>query len=69
MDKSSMMNQEIIKEALFRHGQAGGITADDLKKELKDIPAEEIDSVIDNLMFGGQLEESDDGKLIMNSYF
>ncbi len=64
-----MMNQEIIKEALFMHGQAGGITADDLKKELKDIPAEEIDSVIENLMFGGQLEESDDGKLIMNSYF
>lgn len=69
MDKSSIMNQEIIKEALFRHGQTGGITADDLKKELKDIPAEEIDSVIENLMFGGQLEESDDGKLIMNSYF
>ena len=69
MDKGSMMNQEIVKEALFRHGQAGGITAEGLKKELKDIPEDEIDSVIENLMFGGQLEETDDGRLIMNSYF
>ena len=64
-----MMNQEIIKEALFRHGQSGGISTDDLKSELKDIPADEIDSVIENLMFGGQLEETDDGKLLMVSYF
>ena len=42
MDKASMMNQEIIKEALFRHGQSGGITSDALKAELKDIPEEEI---------------------------
>ena len=64
-----MMNQEIVKEALFRHAQGGGISADDLKSELKDIPADEIDSVIENLMFGGQLEETDDGKLLMVSYF
>ena len=69
MDKSSMMNQEIIKEALFRHGQDGGITAEDLKSELKDIPGDEIDSVIESLMFSGQLEETDDGKLLMVSYF
>ena len=69
MDKASMMNQEIIKEALFRHGQSGGITSDALKAELKDIPEEEIDSVIENLMFGGQLEETDDGRLVMKSYF
>ena len=69
MDKSSMMNQEIIKEALFRHAQGGGISAEDLKSELKDIPGDEIDSVIENLMFGGQLEETDDGRLLMVSYF
>ena len=69
MDKSSMMNQEIIKEALFRHGQGGGISAEDLKSELKDIPEDEIDSMIESLMFGGQLEETDDGRLLMVSYF
>ena len=69
MDKSSMMNQEIIKEALFRHAQGGGISAEDLKSELKDIPWDDIDSVIENLMFGGQLEETDDGRLLMVSYF
>ncbi len=63
------MNQEIIKETLFRHGQAGGITVEKLKQELKDIPEDEIDSAIENLMFGGQLEETDDGRLVMNSYF
>ena len=69
MDKSSMMNQEIVKEALFRHGQSGGISADDLKSELKDIPEDEINSMIESLMFGGQLEETDDGKLLMVSFF
>lgn len=69
MDKSSMMNQEIVKEALFRHGQEGGITAEALKRELSDVPEETIDTVIENLMFGGQIEETDDGKLLMVSYF
>ena len=69
MDKGSMMNQEIIKDALFRHAQSGGVTVEKLKAELKDIPGEEIDSLIENLMFGGQLEETDDGRLLMNSYF
>ena len=69
MDTSAMMNQEIVKEALFKHGQAGGISMDDLKKELKDIPEDAIESVVENLMFGGQLEETDDGKLLMVSYF
>ena len=69
MDKGSMMNQEIIKETLFKYGQSGGVTVEHLKAELKDIPEEEIDSMIENLMFGGQLEETDDGRLLMNSYF
>jgi hypothetical protein len=69
MDTSAMMNQEIVKETLFKHGQAGGISMDDLKKELKDIPEDAIESVVENLMFGGQLEETDDGKLLMVSYF
>ena len=69
MDTSAMMNQEIVKEALFKHGQAGGISMDDLKKELKDIPEDAIESVVENLMFGGQLEETEDGKLLMVSYF
>ena len=69
MDTSAMMNQEIVKETLFKYGQSGGITMDDLKKELKDVPEDIIESVIENLMFGGQLEETDDGKLLMVSYF
>ena len=64
-----MMNQELIREALFKHSQSGGISASELKKELNDIPENEIDSMIENLMFGGQIEETDDGKLLMNSYF
>ena len=40
MDKGSMMNQEIIKDALFRHAQSGGVTVEKLKAELKDIPGE-----------------------------
>lgn len=69
MDAKSMMYQEMVKEALFRHSQTGGITSDDLKKELKDVPEDAIDSVIENYMFGGQIEETDDGKLLMNSFF
>ena len=69
MDTSAMMNQEIVKETLFKYGQSGGITMDDLKKELKDVPEDIIESVVENLMFGGQLEETDDGKLLMVSYF
>ena len=69
MDTSMMMNQEIIKETLFKYGQSGGISMDDLKKELKDIPEDVVESVVENLMFGGQLEETDDGKLLMVSYF
>ena len=69
MDTSAMMNQEIIKETLFKYGQSGGISMADLKKELKDIPEDAVESVVENLMFGGQLEETDDGKLLMVSYF
>ena len=69
MDTSAMMNQEIVKETLFKYGQSGGITMDDLKKELKDVPEDIIESAVENLMFGGQLEETDDGKLLMVSYF
>ena len=69
MDAKSMMYQEMVKEALFRHSQTGGITLDYLKKELKDVPEDAIDSVIENYMFGGQIEETDDGKLLMNSFF
>lgn len=64
-----MMNQEIVKEALFRHAQTGGITLKDLKKELKDVPEDVVDSVVENYMFGGQIEETDDGKLLMSSFF
>lgn len=69
MDTSAMMNQEIVKESLYRHGQNGGISMDDLKKELKDVPEDAIESVVENLMFSGQLEETDDGKLLMISYY
>ena len=69
MDANSVMNQEIVKEALFRHGQEDGITMDALKKELRDVPEDVIETVVENLMFGGQIEETDDGKLLMVSYF
>ena len=39
------------------------------EKELKDVPEDAIESVVENLMFGGQLEETDDGKLLMVSFF
>ena len=63
------MNQEIVKEALFKHTQSGGITLADLKAELKDVPEDIVDSVVENYMFGGQIEETEDGKLLMNSFF
>ena len=69
MDANSAMNQEIVKDALFRHAQEGGITMDALKNELKDVPEDVIETVVENLMFGGQIEETDDGKLLMVSYF
>ena len=69
MDANSAMNQEIVKDALFRHAQEGGITMDALKKELKDVPEDVIETVVENMMFGGQIEETDDGKLLMVSYF
>ena len=69
MKVDAMMYQEIVKEALFKHSQSGGITTDALKAELKDVPEDVIDSVIENYMFGGQIEETDDGKLLMTSYF
>ena len=69
MKVDAMMYQEIVKETLFKHSQSGGITAEALKAELKDVPEDVIDSVIENYMFGGQIEETDDGKLMMNSYF
>ena len=69
MKVDAMMYQEIVKEALFKQSQSGGITADALKAELKDVPEDVIDSVIENYMFGGQIEETDDGKLLMTSYF
>lgn len=69
MDANTAMNQEIVKDALFRHTQEGGITMEALKNELKDVPENVIESVVENLMFGGQIEETDDGKLLMVSYF
>ena len=69
MKVDAMMYQEIVKEALFKHSQSGGITTDALKAELKDVPEDVIDSVIENYMFGGQIEETEDGKLLMTSYF
>lgn len=69
MDVNSAMNQEIVKDALLRHAQTGGITLEELKSELKDVPEDAIESVVENLLFGGQLEESDDGKLLMVSFF
>ena len=69
MKVDAMMYQEIIKEALFKHSQSGGITIEALKAELGDIPEDAIDSVVENYMFGGQIEETEDGKLLMVSYF
>ena len=69
MDANSAMNQEIVKDALFRHAQEGGITMDALKKELKDVPEDVIETVVENMMFGGQIEETDNGKLLMVSFF
>ena len=42
---------------------------DDLKKELTDVPGDILETVVENLLFGGQLEETDDGKLLMISFF
>ena len=69
MDANSVMNQEIVKDALFRHAQGGGVSMKDLKAELKDVPEETIESMVENLLFGGQLEETDDGKLLMVNFF
>jgi len=69
MDANAMMYQEIVKETVFKHSQSGGITIEALKAELNDVPEDVIDSVIENYMFGGQIEETDDGKLLMTSYF
>ena len=63
------VDQEIIKDALLKHAQAGGISLADLKNELKDVPEDTVDSVVENLLFGGQLEETDDGKLLMVNFF
>ena len=69
MDANSAINQEIVKDALLRHAQSGGVTLEELKSELTDVPAEEIESVVDNLLFCGQVEETDDGKLLMTNFF
>ena len=69
MDSNFAIDQEIIKDLLLKSAQSGGISSEDLKKQLKDIPEDTIDTVIENLMFGGQIEETDDGKLLMNSFF
>ena len=66
---NAAMYQDIVKEVLFKHSQSGGITADELKAELSDIPEDVIDGVIENCMFSGEIEETDDGKLLMNSFF
>ena len=63
------VDQEIIKDALLKHAQVGGISLADLKNELKDVPEDTVDSVVENLLFGGQLEETDDGKLLMVNFF
>ena len=69
MDANFAIDQEIIKDTLLKNAQTGGISSDDLKRQLKDIPEETIDTVIENLMFGGQIEETEDGKLLMTSFF
>ena len=69
MDANSAINQEIVKDALLRHAQSGGVTLEELKSELIDVPAREIESFVENLLFGGQVEETDDGKLLMTNFF
>jgi hypothetical protein len=69
MVSNPYVDQEIIKDALLKHAQAGGISLADLKKELSDVPEDTVDSVVENLLFGGQLEETDDGKLLMVNFF
>ena len=69
MVSNPYIDQEIIKDALLKHAQAGGISLADLKAELKDVPEDTIDSVVENLMFGGQIEETDDGRLLMVNFF
>ena len=69
MVSNPYIDQEIIKDALLKYAQAGGITLADLKTELKDVPEDTVDSVVENLLFGGQLEETDDGKLLMVNFF
>ena len=69
MDARTAMNQEIVKDALLKHSRTGGILLDDLKKELTDVPGDILETVVENLLFGGQLEETDDGKLLMISFF
>ena len=69
MNANFAIDQEIIKDALLKSAQTGGISAADLKKQLKDIPEETVDTVLENLMFGGQVEETDDGKLLMTNFF
>ena len=69
MVSNPYIDQEIIKDTLLKNAQSGGISLEDLKRELKDIPEDTVDSVIENLLFGGQLEETDDGKLLMVNFF
>ena len=69
MVSNPYIDQEIIKDALLKYAQTGGITLADLKTELKDVPEDTVDSVVENLLFGGQLEETDDGKLLMVNFF
>ena len=69
MASNPYVDQEIIKDTLLKHAQAGGISLEDLKNELKDIPEDTIYSVVENLLFGGQIEETDDGKLLMVNFF
>lgn len=69
MDARSAMYGEIIKEELLKNAATGGITFDGLRKKLSDVPEEVIFNCVEELKFGGMVEETDDGRLIMNSYF
>lgn len=69
MNAKDAMYVELVKESLLRHTQSGGISLEGLKAELKDVPEDVIFNTIEELKFGSMAEETEDGKLIMVSFF
>lgn len=69
MDMNAAMYRDIVTDCLMRHSAEGGISADGLKRELPDIPGDSIDGILQELLFGGNVEETDDGRLLMTSMF